>query len=202
MRRLLLLFTLSGALVAAADASPSEGSIRQLLRVNQSRQFIDATRARLDGLITHALQTAQGPQIAPKSRQEIEKRVTEIRSLLRETIAWEKMEPILVRNYQSTFTQEEVNGMIAFYSTPAGQSFLNKIQAKTQNPSSSLTFTPAEIQGMIAFSQTASGQILFRKIAVVTQSSMKEMEQLMEPQMRRIERLQQEILADSKPAPR
>jgi hypothetical protein len=47
-----------------------------------------------------------------------------------------------VRVYQKSFSQEEVDGMIAFYKTPTGQALLNKMPLVMQN-------TMTEMQQMI-----------------------------------------------------
>lgn len=38
-----------------------------------------------------------------------------------------------MRVYRKSFTQGEVDGMIAFYETPAGQAVINKLPAVMQN---------------------------------------------------------------------
>jgi hypothetical protein len=46
---------------------------------------------------------------------------------------WNKLEPMYVRIYQKTFTQQEVDGMIVFYKTPAGRAVMSKMPAAMQN---------------------------------------------------------------------
>lgn len=52
---------------------------------------------------------------------------------LKEMLDWNKLEPLYVRVYQKSFTQSEVDGMIAFYKTPAGQAVISKMPAVMQN---------------------------------------------------------------------
>jgi uncharacterized protein len=40
---------------------------------------------------------------------------------------------MMVRLYQATYTQDEVDGLIAFYKTPAGQALINKAPLLLQN---------------------------------------------------------------------
>jgi len=37
------------------------------------------------------------------------------------------MKPVYIKLYDETLTEEEVNGAVAFYKTPAGQALLNKM---------------------------------------------------------------------------
>ena len=64
-------------------------------------------------------------------------------ALMKELLDWKKLEPIYVRIYQKTFTQQEIDGMIAFYKTSAGQAVISKMPAAMQN-------TMDEMQGLMA----------------------------------------------------
>jgi len=45
---------------------------------------------------------------------------------------WATFKPVYVKAYQETFEQEEVDGMLAFYQSPAGQAFVRKMPAAFQ----------------------------------------------------------------------
>ena len=42
-------------------------------------------------------------------------------------MTWEKLEPLYIKVYQDAFTQEEIDGILAFYGTPAGQALIKKM---------------------------------------------------------------------------
>jgi hypothetical protein len=42
-------------------------------------------------------------------------------------LTWEKLRPLYVQIYQESFTQEEIDGPIAFYESPAGVAFVEKL---------------------------------------------------------------------------
>jgi hypothetical protein len=42
-------------------------------------------------------------------------------------LEWNRIEAMYVRIYQETFTQTEIDGITAFYRTPAGESMLAKM---------------------------------------------------------------------------
>ena len=79
--------------------------------------------------------------------------------MLKELLDWSKLEPMYTRVYQKSFTQTEVDNLIAMYKTPGAQTLLNKMP-------------------------------------IVLQNTMVEMQQLMKPVLQRIQRMQQEVLAD------
>jgi hypothetical protein len=47
-------------------------------------------------------------------------------AILKEEFSWDKVKNQYVQAYREMFTQEEIDGLIAFYQTPAGQSLVNK----------------------------------------------------------------------------
>ena len=54
-------------------------------------------------------------------------------SLFKEQMNWEKVQPILIDIYQRSFTQEEVNGLISFYSSGPGKAVMAKMPAVNEN---------------------------------------------------------------------
>ncbi|HZO51136.1 MAG TPA: DUF2059 domain-containing protein, partial [Bryobacteraceae bacterium] len=62
-------------------------------------------------------------EVRPKV-EEAKRRVLE---LIKRRFSWQVMKPQYMKLYEEAFTDEEIDGMIAFYSTPAGQSCLKKI---------------------------------------------------------------------------
>ena len=105
--------------------------------------MVDAMFAQMDAFMKQTMQqVAQGQQLSPKIQKDIEKRHNETMAAVKELLDWNKLEPMYVRVYQKSFTQQEVDGMIAFYRTPTGQAVLNKMPVVLQN-------TMAEVQQMM-----------------------------------------------------
>lgn len=144
----------------AADQPPTEASIKQLLEVGQAHKLTDAMMAQMDGLMKQAMQqAAQGQRLSSKIQKDIERRHAEIMGAVKEVLDWNKLEPMYVRVYQKSFSQQEVDGLLAFYKTPTGQAVLNKMPVVLQN-------TTTEVQ------------------------------QMMQPMIQRMQRMQQEVVAE------
>ena len=139
--RIFLVLVLCTSLVQAAEnpsaapsAAPTEASIKQLLEVSQSRKLVESVMTQMDNLMLQSIaQATKGQPIPPKVQNDIDKRRNELLAMMRELLDWKKLEPMYVRIYQKTFTQPEVDGMIAFYKTPAGQAVMSKMPAAMQN---------------------------------------------------------------------
>jgi len=145
--------------VGAADTTPSEASIKQLLSVTEEQKMQDQMLTQMDAVMKSAMQQVTRDQkVTPEMQKDIDKRGAEMMKFFREELAWNNLEPMYVRVYQKSYTQKEVDDLLAFYQTPTGQSFV-------------------------------------KKQPVVSQNMMADMQQRMGPMMQRIERMQQEVLA-------
>jgi hypothetical protein len=171
-KRILLILSLCGPVAYAADSPspgsvatsdmPSEASIKQLLETAQVHKLIDSIMTQMDTLLQQTIkQTTQGRKVPPKIQKDIDKRQAEMMALLKEMLDWKKLEPMYTRIYQKSFTQQEVDGMIAFYQTPAGQAVINKMP-------------------------------------LVMQNSMNETQEMMSPVIQKIQRMQQDVIAELK----
>lgn len=126
-----------------AQGQASEASIKQLLELANAKKLIDTVMGQMDGIMKNAMTNAtQGQPVSPEVQRMYDKSRNEIVTIMKEELSWEKMEPMYLRVYEKSFTQEEVDGMIAFYKTPAGQAVINKMPVVMQN-------TMAEMQSMM-----------------------------------------------------
>jgi uncharacterized protein len=48
-------------------------------------------------------------------------------ALLAQRLSWQKMKPQFTQAYADTFTADDLSGMLAFYRSPAGQDYINKM---------------------------------------------------------------------------
>ena len=145
IKRILPILLLSGSFVyaaenpspsapAAATNPPSEATIRQILEVMQARKLVDSMMAQMDTLMLQMVaQATQGQTIPPKVQKQIDQQRSEVMAMMRDILAWEKLVPLYVRVYQKTFTQQELDGMLAFYKTPVGAAMIAKMPAVMQN---------------------------------------------------------------------
>ena len=146
--RIVLILALGGRVVFAADNaspaptatpgaspnSPTEASVKELLEVAQSRKLVDSVMAQMDNLMQQTIaQATKGQPVPARVQKDIDQRRAEIIAMMKDLLDWKKLEPMYVRIYRKTFTQPEVDGMIAFYKTPAGQAVMSKMPSAMQN---------------------------------------------------------------------
>jgi hypothetical protein len=143
LKRILVVLALGCAVVGAADSPspaskgagnpPSEASIKQLFELTHARQMVDTMMTQMDTAMNNAMQqVTQGQSVSPEVQKTFDQCRSEVTGAMKEQFTWEKLEPMHVRMYQKTLTQGEVDGMVAFYKTPAGQATVNKMPAIMQ----------------------------------------------------------------------
>lgn len=134
LKRTLVLLTVVCTASYAAETPPNEGSVRKLLEVSQCHKVLDAVMGQMDGYMKQAIaQVTQGQSLSPQMKKNIERRQAEVVLIFKEMLDWHKLEPMYIRVYQKTFTQSEVDNLIAMYQSPGGQALLNKMPVVLQN---------------------------------------------------------------------
>ena len=118
---------------SAWSAPPTVASIEALLAATKSEALIAKTGADLERNMRDAVQASlQGRKPSEREQQVIDKMTRESAALIRQELNWSHMRPMMVQIYQSTFTQEEVDGQTAFYRTPVGMAVVEKMPAVMQ----------------------------------------------------------------------
>jgi hypothetical protein len=143
---------LASQAAVAQDAKPSQASIRQLFEVMHSSKLLDAYVTQIDGTVRASMQQAfAGQQPTPKQQQIMETLGHNIAALVKEELNWASFEPMMIEVYRNTFSQHEVDGMLKFYRSEAGQAVIAKLPAAMQQTMASMqshvkTLTPKIVQ--------------------------------------------------------
>jgi hypothetical protein len=127
------LFFVCGAILAA-DGPPSDESLHRLMEMSQTQRLLDSVAGQVDAGMQAGMQQAlKGETLDADQRAVIDDMRTKIVAMFKEQYNWSKMEPLFIDIYRKSFTQSEVDGMIAFYSSPAGQAVITKMPLVMQN---------------------------------------------------------------------
>jgi uncharacterized protein len=111
----------------------SEESIKRLLQITGVHELLDDNLRQVDERITAGLQRSIGGRnLTPEQQAIMVQTHDKISALVKESISWEVMEPVSIRMYRETLTQDELDGMLAFYKTPAGKAVIKKMPLLAQ----------------------------------------------------------------------
>lgn len=126
MRSFALLALLTSLSAHGAPASPA--SIETLLTVTKSEAMMESMYAGMEQLMRQSItQTLQGKSLTAEQQRILDAAPTKFASVMRDEMSWQKMKPLYVQLYSETFEQDEVDGMLAFYESPAGKALINKM---------------------------------------------------------------------------
>jgi uncharacterized protein len=145
MRRLIALALLAvSSAVHAVPASPA--SVETLFVAMRTQAMLDQTfDAMLPMMRQNAMQATKG-QLNPEQQRALDESFPRILGVVRQEMSWEKLKPRYVQIYCESFDQEDVDGLIAFYASPAGQAYLNKMPAVMQK---SMAMSASIMQSMM-----------------------------------------------------
>jgi hypothetical protein len=116
---------LTGFLQAAA---PSDASVQELLALTgEDQKTKESGFAQVESMMAAFTKQAPSPKAIPKDA--LRKALPdgkEILDSMKAAFPWKRIEEMTTQFYKETFTQEEVDGLIAFYKSPLGQVTLKK----------------------------------------------------------------------------
>lgn len=133
IRSLAFLAALASACASTQAAPPTAEAVETLLTLTQAEQnmnkmFDQLPSAMRAGVMNHLkTQTLSAAQEAV-----ITKFTASYVKTVKEQNGWAFVKPTIVQIYRETFTDEEVNGQIAFYRSPAGEAAVRKMPVIVQ----------------------------------------------------------------------
>jgi hypothetical protein len=129
MSKLAMVAILAG-LVAAGTARatpPSDESIDAFLTASRLERNLGLMRQSMDQLMKQSVSEAVGARgLTDRQKRSIDAVFEGFSKTMHDELAWEKMRPFYAEIYKETFTAEEIDGVVAFYKSPAGVALLEK----------------------------------------------------------------------------
>jgi hypothetical protein len=135
MRALIATLFLVAAIPAfAQDAPPTDESLRELIDLSGAAKLLDQARPQLEAMMEQVFQEAlEDKSFTPDQEQILSDMRDELLALVLEDFSWARYEPKFMEIYRRSFSQAEVEGMIAFYRSDVGQALLAKMPLVMQN---------------------------------------------------------------------
>lgn len=132
--RIFALAVLLAAAPLAAAQQPSEAQVDRLLEVMRAKETLDATLPQVQAMQQQMVaQMTADQELDEEDRARINRMLESTNSSLATVLTWERMGPMYRDIYAQTFTAEDVEAIIGFYESPAGQKTLDKMPQLMQN---------------------------------------------------------------------
>ena len=128
---------------AANDAPASDESIQELLVITDAHKLIDTMKLQVQAMVrTSSKQAMQGQTMTPEKQAVLDRMQAKMEAALNEMLNWDSLQAMYLRTYRASFTQDELDGMMSFYKTPAGMAMIKKMPVVMHN-------VMGEMQGMM-----------------------------------------------------
>lgn len=127
MKRILFVFfiTLFSATIHAAPVQ--DASIEKLLTLTEARKLHESIISDSDELIDSSIRPIiNREKMTPEQQASMDSFFTKYKAIIKDELSWNKMLPSYIQIYRETFTDQELNELIAFYESPTGQMFVKK----------------------------------------------------------------------------
>ena len=162
MKRLIALATLGFALTAGSHAqsasAPTASAVSAAKQAKVERLFdamhIERSSEQMMGLmrqmIVQATQNAAGMSTAtPEQKKLVSDYQDKAMQLAIDAVGWKAMKSEYVKIYATDFTDEQLDAMIAFYTSPAGKALLDKTPEITQQTMGAVQQRMATLQPQV-----------------------------------------------------
>ena len=114
----------------------SAESVKRLLQMTGMQELVDENLRQVDERVAAGLQRGfAGRNLTPEQEAIMIRTRDKISAVVKESISWEALEPMSIRIYREALTQDELDGMLAFYKTRAGKAVIKKLPRLTQEMS-------------------------------------------------------------------
>jgi hypothetical protein len=119
-----ILLAVAGA--ARADEVSKKAKIEELFQLTDIERMMGQVLGQVRSMQTAQIERMAMTAEARSRAREIQDR---IQALIARMLSWERLKPQYVALYGETFTEEEIDGMLAFYRSPAGRAMREKMPA-------------------------------------------------------------------------
>jgi hypothetical protein len=126
---LLLVFVLCLPLTAHADEASRRAKAKQMLAALHVESQIQQASANMLQQISAVMEKDAGPNPTPESKAKLADAEKKISQLIDQQLGWKALEPTFIDLYAKTFTEQEMDQIIAFYKTPGGAALIQKMPA-------------------------------------------------------------------------
>jgi hypothetical protein len=117
-----------------SGTKPTDESLRELLEITHAKRLLEAVPGQIDSMMTTTVKSLlQGRTLSAQEQKSVDAMRAKVATLTAEQLSWEVMEPQYLRIYRDSFSQSEIDGMLAFYKSPAGQAVVEKLPLLQQN---------------------------------------------------------------------
>ena len=118
-------------------ATPTDQSINEMMGAMRLEALLNQALKQMDEGMSKAMeqslqQSLKGKELDPTQKTAVENFRKRFAATMNEELSFTKVKDIYMQAFRETFTEDEVNAIIAFYKSPAGKAITEKNPAAMQ----------------------------------------------------------------------
>jgi hypothetical protein len=130
MKRWMMLMVVMCAVavpVARADDASKAAKVQELFTTMHMDHMMDQMMDAITTSLRESLKTIPGAdQMTAEQKKLMDDFLTKTLKVANDSVGWSALEPEYVKLYANTYSEEEIDGILTFYKSPAGQAMLAK----------------------------------------------------------------------------
>lgn len=139
LERIVLAVALALSAPVAAATPPTDAQVDRLLEVMRAKQTVDAMVPQVQAMQQQMVQQLTGDRVLSAGQQQrLDAIVYQSNAQMLGRVSWNRMQPLYREIYRRTFSGEDMDAMIGFYGSPAGQNLLDKMPQLMQHTMSAM----------------------------------------------------------------
>ena len=115
------------------NTAPDKASVEELLKLSGVPELLVSMRGEFERMMKTSMDEAVGDkELDAEERRLLDAYTKTVTEVLIDELGWEKTKGLYMQVYGENFTQEEIDGLIVFYRSPAGKALAKKLPIVTQ----------------------------------------------------------------------
>jgi hypothetical protein len=122
-----LLFCLATAPFLRADDVSKRAKVEEFIEITKVNQIAEQmTQQMTSRMRSMAAQQTASHAVTPAQQKAISDYITQLDTITRNAVAWDKIKAGIVESYSQAYTEQELDSILAFYHSPAGKALIEK----------------------------------------------------------------------------
>lgn len=126
MKRVVVLLALGIIFIAGSAGASRPETAAKLLELMNMQETIEQSFSAAKQMLPAQMKQMQQQMGKTGSNKNIEINAEKIMDLFSSELSWEKLRGDYIALYSEVFTEQELQGLVDFYGSPAGQAFVKK----------------------------------------------------------------------------
>ncbi|HXI39470.1 MAG TPA: DUF2059 domain-containing protein [Bryobacteraceae bacterium] len=110
--------------LSRADESSKAAKIEQLMQLTHTESMVTQMTGQIPTIMMSKVEVIGG---APESKATALELMNKLADRIAARMDWQKLKPDYIKLYGDVFAEEEIDGIVAFYQTPAGHAMIEKM---------------------------------------------------------------------------